>query len=151
MAEIVVGFHDEIYAENCSLRHRSEENRKRCIALESKMEHLKEQLALAKQEKKAVQSKCDEELADAEVRLAGAIDTIEALKEDSRRDKQQNLRLLLECNAKEEQLRELRYVIDQVHAHYMKMSADLEKANQDVERLKEVNTRLVQELRRLNQ
>lgn len=151
MAELVVGFHDEIYAENCILRHRSQENRKRCIALEKKIERLSEQIRELKQEKKRVQTECDKELADMEVRYAGAIDTIEVLREDAKRDKQQNFQLVQDCNDKQEQIYEFQHLIDAIKIHYNNAMDALLKSKQDVERLKEFNTTVLLELKRLKQ
>jgi chromosome segregation ATPase len=151
MSELVVGFHDEIYAENSSLRHRSEENRKRCIALEGKLERLQQRIGEMKAEKNREKTQRQHEVADVEARLAGAIETIEALKEERTRDKQEYHQLLREYNERTAQAQWLREALENVKLHYERAAVLLSKSQEDVERLKEVNVKLIEELRRVQQ
>lgn len=151
MSELVVGFRDDIYAENCSLRRRSEENRKRCIALEGKLERLQQRIVDIKAEKHKIESACQQEVADAEARLVGAIDTIEALKEERTRDKQEYHQLLREHNDQKAQAQWLREALENVKLHFERAAVLLKKSQEDVERLKEVNVKLIEELRRVQQ
>jgi chromosome segregation ATPase len=150
MSDVVVGFHDEIYAENCSLRRRSEENRMRCIALEGKLERLQQRIVDIKAEKNKIESQCQQEVADAEARLVGAIDTIEALKEERTRDKREYHQLLREYNERTAQAQWFREALENVKLHFERAKVLLGKSQEDVERLKEVNVKLMLELRRVN-
>lgn len=147
----VVGFEDEIYAENCSLKHRSEENRKRCIALEQKVSQLESKYNNARKEVKVTQKKCNEELSDMELQLAGAVDTIEALKLEHRKDKTEYYTLMKEYNDREAEARWLRGALDHVKQCYAQAMEIVKRSEQDNAHLKEVNTKLVGELRRLNE
>jgi chromosome segregation ATPase len=149
MSELVVGFHDEIYAENSALRHRSEENRKRCIALQSKIERLEQQKEEAVASEKRTQQRCNDELSEMDARLAGAIDTIEALKEMSKKDKLEYFKLLKEFNERTAEARWLRDALYHVKCNYEVALQLCKKSEEDVTRLKEVNSKLVAELKRV--
>lgn len=147
MAEEVVGFRDEIYAENRLLHHRSAENRKRCIALESKIEDLERENARLKSESQKTRDECGAKLSENEALLQAAITTIEAFKEQHRGDKQENLQLLKEINELRHNVAWLNNVLEETATQYERARAIVEKAKEDNGRLKEVNTRLVGELR----
>jgi chromosome segregation ATPase len=149
MSELVVGFRDEIHAENSALRHRSEENRKRCIALQSKIERLEQQKEEAVASEKRTEQRCNDELAEMDARLAGAIDTIEALKEMSKQDKLEYFKLLKEFNERTAEARWLRDALYNVKCNYEVALHLCKKSEEDVARLKEVNSKLVAELKRV--
>lgn len=150
MADEIVGFRDEIYAENCSLRHRSEENRKRCQALEGKIGRLEQQIQEARAESKKIKEHCNEEVEDLEARLAGAIDTIEALKKENVQNKKDYFQLLKDFNERTAHAIWLRDALDSVKHHYDIALKLINEAEQNSKRLKEVNTKLVEELKRVN-
>lgn len=150
MSDLVVGFHDEIYMENCSLRHRSEENRKRCVALEQKIARLEHQTQNAKAEAKKMETQCNEELGEMEARLAAAIDTIEALKEDNKRSKQEYFRLLKEYNERAAYVVWLEDGLKHARHNNEQVVGVLAVAEQNMQRLKEVNAKVVGELKRVN-
>lgn len=134
---------DEILVERNLFRRRAQEYRERCAHLESKNARLKDMLKQSKTKERVLEKKCEGEVADLEARLAGALMTIDALKQDSKEEKIRYRELLCAFN---ERTAEVKAGADGLNTHYEVARTLVHKTREENERLeKEVG-----DLRRLN-
>lgn len=137
---------DDILVERNLFKRRAQEYRERCAHLESKNARLKEMLKQSKTKERVVEKKCEEEVADLEARLAGALMTIDALKQDSKEEKIRYRELLCAFNDRTAEARYVKAGANGLNTHYEVARTLVHKTREENERLeKEVG-----DLRRLN-
>jgi chromosome segregation ATPase len=125
--------------------------------LEAKNARMREQLAACKRDAKKERAQHDKELGEAEVRMAGALATISDLKDTLEKEREQRRELVVAHNDK---LLELQFVnamrqdlearhqaLVELHDQVMRV---LERAKNENAALRECNTRLLAEMKRLN-
>jgi len=141
---------DDLLLERNLFKNRSKEYRNRCLDLEGKVTRLEEMLKESKAKKKQLKKKLLDEKAELEAQLAGACETIDTLKDMINEEKKKGWEILKEHNERMREVHDLRSALETLRSYYRKAMDCLETYTNENELIKEVNTRFLGEIKRLN-